>query len=158
MSPHKIIQSALELHRQYYFSGVIIEAIGGSQIYEPMMHELTMGDEFYSQYPFAPTFVKHQEANKKDRIYAGLQPRMAIGQILIRAEMEEFKNECEMFDSIESPHLLDALEFGNRNSTDCIEDLWQPETRLDRRRRDRAQAQRDNWRNWAPSNLADVVG
>lgn len=156
MAPHKIIQLALELHKKYFFNGVIIETIGGQKIYEPMMYEISMGDSFFSQHPFSPSFVNYHRANKKDRIYAGLQPRMSIGQVFIRPEMVEFINECEMFDTMESPHLLDALEFGNSNSVDCIAELYQPELRHERRRRDLAENENRDYRNWAPTNIGQL--
>lgn len=121
MPPHLIIEKTLELHRRYYFDSVIIEAIGGAQMYEPMLDEARMQDSFYANNPFSPVMVKYQPQNKKDRIYSGLQPRMKLSQIFIREEMTELIDECENFETYESPHLLDGLEMGNRYSHECVE-------------------------------------
>lgn len=154
MTPTRIIDRALELHKKYYYRSVIVEAIGGAQIYEPMMNEKIAGDVFYSRYPFAPVFIKAQEADKKGRIYTNLQPKMSLGQIFIRPEMNEFENECRMFEALESPHLLDTLDFGEKNSIVCVEDLYiAQQHREDRRKPKREDARQIGWR---PTNLAEL--
>ncbi len=46
---------------------------------------------------------------------------MKLGQIFLRDDMFELKDECENFEMFKSPHLLDALEVGNRFSFECTE-------------------------------------
>lgn len=121
MSPHHIIDEALKLHRKYYFEGIIVEQIGGAQILEPLMTEAKVQDTFFSRFPFSYTPVPYQPANKKHRIYSGLDPRAKLGQIFVREEMVEIINEMEDFDMYQSPHLLDALEMGNRYSIECTD-------------------------------------
>jgi hypothetical protein len=156
MNPTKIIDVALEWHKKYFFSSVIIEAIGGALIYESMFREKVVGDSFYSQHPFAPIFVKHQEADKKSRIYNSLQPKMALGQIYIRPEHQEFQNECAMFDSIKSPHILDTLQFSNEHSTECTESLYRAVSKYDHRKIEIQREIDNNWRNWSVQNLSQL--
>lgn len=156
MAPNKIIDVALEWHKKYYFTGVIIEAIGGAQIYKPMMEEKIAGDLFYSRYPFSPVFVTYQEANKKGRIYANLQPRMALGQIFIRPDMQEFQNECTLFQSIASPHLTDTLDFGSRYSSESTEAVHYAVSRYEKKAHQERLAEINNWRNWQPSSLTEL--
>jgi len=156
MNPTKIIDRALELNKKYFYRKVIIETIGGQAIYTPMTKEKVMGDEFYSRHPFTPTFVNYHRGDKRGRIYTTLQPLMSLGQIAIRPDMDEFVNECEMFDSLESPHLLDALEFGNRVSEVCTEPLYVAMSKYDKRRIDKQRAEQNNWRNWGVQKLSDL--
>lgn len=137
MSPTKIIDRSLELHKKYFFSSVIIEAIGGAQIYQPMMNEKVVGDGFFSKYPFTPIFVKYQPADKKGRIYTGLNPRLSLGQIAIRPEMKEIETEGKLFNSLKSPHLSDTLETGERNSHVCTETLYRELSKLEKYRIER---------------------
>lgn len=137
MNPAKIIELCLELHKKYYFNSVIIEAIGGAQIFEPLMQEQLVGDQFFAKHPFTPVFVKYQPANKKGRIFSGLQPLLSLGQIYIRPTMTEIENEGRIFDSLESPHLSDCIEFGNRNSSTCTEPLYRNLTKLEKYRQER---------------------
>lgn len=121
MQPHLIIDETLRLHRKYYFNSVIIEAIGGAQIFEPLLLEASIQDTFFSRFPFSPIMVKYQPMNKKDRIFSGLQPRAKLGQIFLRDDMKELIDEMENFEMYRSPHLLDAIEMGNRYSHECME-------------------------------------
>lgn len=120
MQPDDIINSVLELHKKYYFDSVIIEAISGAQIYEPMMFKASVQDTFFSQFPFSPVMVKYQPQNKKDRILTGLQPKCKLGQLLIRDTMIELIDEMDNFEMKKSPHLLDAIETANRYTTECM--------------------------------------
>jgi len=156
MNPTKIIDRALELNKKYFYRSVIIETIGGQAIYTPMTNEKIAGDPFYSMNPFTPTFVNYHRGDKRGRIYTTLQPLMSLGQIAIRPDMEEFINECEMFDSLDSPHLLDAFEFGNRVSQVCTEPLYVAMSKYDKRRIEREQDAQSNWRNWGVKNLKQL--
>jgi len=154
MSPTKIIDRALELHKKYFYNSVVIEAIGGARIYAPMTNEKVVGDTFFAKYPFSPIFIKYQPPDKKGRIYAGLNPRLSLGQIAIRPEMKEIEHEGRLFDSMKSPHLLDSLQFGEENSHVCTEPLFRALTRLEKFRIERDEP--DDDLGFVPTNFAEL--
>ena len=121
MPPDEIIDKSLDFHRQYYFNAVITETISGGMILNHLQEKAIIQDEFYSRFPFQCIPVTSQKRNKKERIIDALQPRMKLGQIFLRNDMFELKDECENFEMFKSPHLLDALETGNRFSFENTE-------------------------------------
>ena len=157
MNPLDVIDFVLDKHKQYFFNSVVIETIGGQKIYESMMHRGVVGDKFFSQNPFSPIFIGSHKYDKKDRIWTGLQPLCSMGQFLIRPSMSELINECDNFARISSPHLLDAIEFGNSASTVCVQEVFQPK-QPERRRFDRYKKEepRNGMWGWCPKNLSEV--
>lgn len=121
MPPDEIIDKSLDFHRKYYFNAVITETISGGQILNHLQQKAIVQDEFYSRFPFQCIPVNSQKRSKKERIIDALQPRMKLGQIFFRNYMLEIKDECENFEMYKSPHLMDALEVGNRFSFECTE-------------------------------------
>lgn len=158
MAPDQVLDVIMDYHKKYYLEGFIVEAISGQQIYEPLLARYTGSDYFYSQNPCQQIFPKHQPKNKKKRIANGLQPRCKLGQIAIRAEHEHIKSEFDNFNVIENPNMLDALEFGNRYSTECT--VKSEKRKTDHYKRKKAikygLSQDTTWRGWAPSSLSDI--
>ncbi|MCK5018994.1 MAG: hypothetical protein KAS32_18180 [Candidatus Peribacteraceae bacterium] len=157
MAPDLVLDKAIEIHKKYYLEGIIIEAISGQQIYEPFMNKLAAQDQFYSQNPAHLIYIKYQKANKKKRIYNSLQNRCKLGQLDIHESIKEIKYEMDNFHITENPNLLDALEFGNANSYDCIADprdvVYEERRHKKYGERDEPVKPRSNFRDWAPRNL-----
>jgi len=114
MDPASVLDKVFIFHKQYYLDFVVMEAIGGAQIYESFMDRRLQQDDFYFKYPFTPTFVKHQPANKLSRVYNGLNPKVKLGQLFVRERHLELRREMDLFQE-DQLHLCDALELGLRN-------------------------------------------
>lgn len=122
MEPASVIGAIMDYHKKYYLDAFVLEAIGGQQIYESLMDRYLSQDVFFARNPVQPVFPKYQPANKKKRIFNSLQPKAKLGQIDIKHEHVKIKMEFDNYDIIENPNLLDALEFGNRFTTECTVD------------------------------------
>lgn len=115
--PSLLIDRALDLHRKYYYKGLVIEANGPQQIYEYIGNRRLMQDEFVfkNNINFIP--VKRVSGNKEDRIYESIQPKCKLGQFFIRPEHDELENELTLFmHNPQGIHILDAIEMGLRYS------------------------------------------
>ena len=120
--PALLIDRGLELHRKYYFKGLMVEANGPQEIYAYLGIRAMKCDIFLLKHPVNFVPVKKVYGNKFDRIYEILQPKCRLGQLLIRPSHNELERELKLF--IRNPkgiHLLDAIAMGLRYSDVCVE-------------------------------------
>lgn len=157
MTPAQVIDAIIKLHRKYYLNSVIVKADGGKRIYAPMMNEKINGDVFFQRYPLTPIFSPYHEGDRKGRIYTALQPRMDLGQIFIREDMDELEEEFQSFDAITDPVLLNCLQFGDQFSTECVDSLYYAAPRHQRKtRQDEQNESAGGWRDWGIKNLSEL--
>lgn len=157
--PAAVIDRLFELHRKYYLTGFVIEAISGQQILQTIYEMKASSDFFIAQNPLNEIFPKYQPPNKKMRIWNSLQSLCRLGSISIGAGCKLIREEMDTFQHIENPNLLDAVEFGIRFTETNTKD---PNTTKENYHREQAgysqyahkrPKRKSDFRQWGPSTI-----
>lgn len=137
MDPDEIFQRALDKHREFYYSEVCIETTGPQKIYEYMAEKQAAGDAFLIQHPITIRPIdSHGRRSKEDRIYERFKTMVRLGQLFVKNDMAEIRNELDRFMRPDNGlHILDALEMGLRYAIPCVEDISSPTIRNKHSRR-----------------------
>lgn len=112
--PDEIIERALDLHKKYFYSNLIVEAIGGAKIYDFLAVKQMARDPFLLAYPLNLNMINYQPKGKEDRIFARFKNYIKLKQLFIHPEHREIQIELDNFLNAPHLHILDALEMGCR--------------------------------------------
>ena len=134
--PDELIDRALDLHKKYFYSEIIVEANGVQKIHQYIGQKKMMGDKFLINYPTQLRPITYQPHNKENRIYEYFKLIIKLGQLYVRPEQKEIILELDRFMNAPHLHLLDALEMGCRYGIPANDNVktYNPKSRFARER------------------------
>lgn len=113
--PSNVPDNIIDMHRQYLFDDVIIEANGGQLIYKYLIDNRLGSDMFYMKHPFSMHYERYVSQSKGDRIWNSISLLCKNAQFFLCAEHTELISELDNFgyDIRNSGiHILDAITMG----------------------------------------------
>jgi hypothetical protein len=120
--PDILIERAMDLHKKYYYQGLIVEANGCQRIYDFMAVKALAKDPFMLNHPLTLTPITYQHSGKEDRIYHYFKNIIRLQQLFIHPDHAEIQVELDNFLNAPHLHILDAFEMGGRYAYPSNED------------------------------------